>query len=269
MTRTKQYFVWIFQELFKSRSLEKFKGNKSLNKFRKAEEILNWRDIKTCSVCLLESKDKYAREKHNAIVHRHESQKFKCDVCPKSYTSQSSLEYHAKTHQEKVEKPACELCGKHFTTIGALSRWKKLVLTTDDPPTEKLCCEQCGQKFSLKVHLKHHQREHHFNLKFNIDFQKGEIHSRTIIVTNANRSSSGRRTLATMFQMHIVKRDLIVCIVARSLVDRIIWRDMLSPSINKMYEMFSCLFIKLGYIGGVHTFLLIVDLAIFWLVDCW
>ena len=90
---------------FESRPLEQFKGGKSLKRFKKAEQILNWRDNKTCSICLKESKDKYAREKHEAIVHKQECQKFKCDICPKSFVCQSSLDYHVKKHQQQVRSP--------------------------------------------------------------------------------------------------------------------------------------------------------------------
>ena len=161
---------------FESRPLEQFKGRKSFEKFRKAEKILQWRDNKTCSVCLLESKDKYAREQHEAIMHRHETQKFKCEMCTKSYTSKGSLDYHAKSHQKQTEKHACELCDKTFTTVGSLSRHKKIVHKTEVQASELFSCSMCGLKFSLKSHLKRHQREQHFDKKFNIDFHEGFNH---------------------------------------------------------------------------------------------
>ena len=39
--------------------------------FKKAVIFINSRDLKTCSTCLLEFKDKKARERHKAIVHHH------------------------------------------------------------------------------------------------------------------------------------------------------------------------------------------------------
>ena len=157
---------------YESRPLEQFKGRKSLKKFKKAEQTLNWRDNKTCSVCLKESKDKCAREKHEAIVHREECQKFKCDICPKSYVCQSSLDYHVKTHHQQIEKPTCELCGKQFADERSILRHKNNVHKTDGPPAEMLVCE-CGQKFSMLSNLKRHKREQHFDIKFNIDFHEG------------------------------------------------------------------------------------------------
>jgi uncharacterized Zn-finger protein len=157
---------------FESRPLEQFKGGKSLKRFKKAEQILNWRDNKTCSVCLKESKDKYAREKHEAIVHKQECQKFKCDICPKSFVCQSSLDYHVKKHQQLVEKPTCELCGKQFASSGSLKRHTNIAHKTDDLPTKIFSCD-CGQKFSLLSNLKRHKREQHFDIKVNIDFQEG------------------------------------------------------------------------------------------------
>ena len=156
---------------FEMRPLE-FRSVKSLKKYKKREETLTWRDNKTCSVCLVQSKDKYAREQHEAIVHRQEIQNFKCDICPKSYTSQNALSYHIKTHQQYVEKPTCELCGSQFASSGSLSRHVKIIHKIDVPSAEMLNCK-CGQKFSLLSHLKRHQREQHFDIKFNLDFHEG------------------------------------------------------------------------------------------------
>jgi hypothetical protein len=143
----------------------------SLEDYKGAEAIVNWRDGKTCSVCLLESKDKYAREKHEAIVHRHESQKFKCDLCPKSYSSQSSLIYHSGKHQEALEKFTCDLCGKQFASDGTMNRHNQIIHSGQF--SEMLSCDCCDKKFSLLATLKRHQREQHFNRKLNSDFYEG------------------------------------------------------------------------------------------------
>ena len=156
---------------FEMRPLE-FRSVRNLTDYKKAEIILNWRDGKTCSVCLLESKDKYAREKHEATVHRQEPQKFKCDLCPKSYSSKSSLSYHIGKHQQTVEKPTCDLCGSQFASEGSLSRHKQIIHKTEGVASDKLSCD-CGQQFSLLAHLRRHQREQHFDLKLNSDFYEG------------------------------------------------------------------------------------------------
>ena len=114
---------------FETRPLGYNKHVLSLDDYKKKEEILKSRDDKTCSICLKESKDKTSREKHEAIVHRKETQRFKCDKCPKSYTSMGTLSYHFRTKHEEVEKQSCEDCGKQFTHPGTLLTHKKLIHT--------------------------------------------------------------------------------------------------------------------------------------------
>jgi hypothetical protein len=160
---------------FESRPLEQFNGRKSLTKFRKAELMIHWRDNLTCSVCVIEFKDKYTREQHEAVIHRHEVQKFKCDLCTKSYASKFSLDYHVKTHEKTTERPACELCGKTFTTLGSLSRHKKIAHKTDVITPEIYSCSLCEKKYSLKSHLTRHAREQHYDKKLNIDFKEGVL----------------------------------------------------------------------------------------------
>ena len=85
--------------------------------FKKAALLINLRDLKTCSICLLECRDKKARQRHEAIVHSNDGQQFKCDLCPKSYTNRNALSYHnGKKHQQPVLKHPCDLCELHFAT---------------------------------------------------------------------------------------------------------------------------------------------------------
>ena len=158
---------------YESRPLDQFEGRKSLKNFRKSEKMLTWRDNLTCSVCLLEFKDKFARKQHEAVIHRQEVQKFKCGLCTKSYASKFSLEYHAKSHEGPTEKPTCELCGKTFTTLRYLSCHKKIVHKTDVLTPEIFSCSRCEMQYSLKSHLNRHVREQHRDKRLNIDFHEG------------------------------------------------------------------------------------------------
>ena len=68
---------------YESRPLDQFKGRKSLTNFRKAEQMLNWRDNLTCSVCLLAFKNRQlftGRKFRNLSV-----------ICVQSLTQVSSL----------------------------------------------------------------------------------------------------------------------------------------------------------------------------------
>jgi hypothetical protein len=72
---------------------------------KKAVILINSRDLKTCSTCLLECKDKKARERQEAIVHHHAAQQFKCDLCPNSYYKKNALSYHIEQkHQQPVQR---------------------------------------------------------------------------------------------------------------------------------------------------------------------
>ena len=96
------------------------------------------RDKSTCSICNKRSINKTARLKHEAIIHKNEAQKFKCDKCPKSYTSMGTLQYHKMTrhgHGKEV-KESCDLCGKQLSSVGALTTHKKFVHSTEAEPVE-------------------------------------------------------------------------------------------------------------------------------------
>ena len=161
---------------FESRPLEQFNGAKSLKKFIKAEQNLNLLDNKTCSTCLKECKDKHARQLHEKIVHNQECQKFKCDLCTKSYVCQASLDYHVRVNheeQQQAEKPTCEECGKQFSSSRYLARHKSIAHMTEGSPTPTLGCDKCGQKFSLLENMRRHKREKHFDFQVNTDFEEG------------------------------------------------------------------------------------------------
>ena len=159
---------------FEGRPLEIKNAAKSLKKFIQAEKEVDFRDQRTCSVCLLESKNENARKIHEAIVHKRTSQKFKCTQCPKSYVCQSSLDYHARKHQnlETVESHNCALCGKKFTAASSLDMHMNTIhaVSKGDSTYD---CEDCEKKFESSKSLKRHMRESHFDVKFNIDFHEG------------------------------------------------------------------------------------------------
>jgi hypothetical protein len=93
-----------------------------LEQYKKKAEALVRRDESTCSICNKESINKTARLKHEAIIHKKETQKYKCDECPKSYTSMGTLHYHMRTRHGRGEevKESCDVCGKQFSSVGAV-----------------------------------------------------------------------------------------------------------------------------------------------------
>ena len=149
----------------------------SLEQYKKKEEALDRRDESTCSICMKESVNKTARLKHEAIVHKKETQKYKCDECPKSYTSIGTLQYHKRTRHglgEEVNE-SCDMCGKQFSSVGALTTHMKFIHSTDDEPVEEIQCDVCFQTISSLSNFKRHMREQHgdWEKRLNLDFHEG------------------------------------------------------------------------------------------------
>ena len=180
-------------------------GNKSkntINKFRRAERSLTRRDDKTCSVCLIKLDKKSSRVRHEKIIHGQEVQEFMCELCPKSFGTKRSLDYHARKHQDEkmVEFFECELCDKQFSTTASLSRHKTTVHR--DSPAKKLPCKwaECGQMYESIASLKRHMREQHFDIKFNTDFHEGFETPDSFECEKCNKKFKRADTLRRHFQ---------------------------------------------------------------------
>ena len=70
----------------------------------------------------------------------------RCDLCPKSYSSKSSLDYHIGKHQQPVEKHTCNLCSSQFASEETLCRHKNGLTII-----EVFSCVDCGRNFKLAV----------------------------------------------------------------------------------------------------------------------
>ena len=160
---------------FESRPLEYEKASRSMKKFIKAEKDTNFRDESTCSICLLEFKDKNGRKVHDDIVHKQVGQKFKCEQCTKSFVCQSSLNYHLRQHQDPktVENHACDLCGKKFTTVNSLNRHRSKIHKDAERTLTTYDCKECGKMLDSWQTLQRHIKELHYNVRFNFDFHEG------------------------------------------------------------------------------------------------
>ena len=162
---------------YETRPLGFKKNVLSLEEYKKKEAALDTRDESTCSICNKVSINKTARLKHEAIVHKKETQKFKCDECPKSYTSMGTLQYHKMTRHGdgRDEKKTCDMCGKQFSSDGALTTHKKSVHCTEAEPVEVIECDVCGQTISSLSNFKRHMREQYgeWDKRLNLDFHEG------------------------------------------------------------------------------------------------
>ena len=96
--------------------------------YKKAIELVRWSDARTCSVCLSEHQDSYARKKHEKQIHAKEDREFKCEHCDKSFTNKSALDYHINKHRLEPSKETCDICETHFFAKTHLNDHKALVI---------------------------------------------------------------------------------------------------------------------------------------------
>ena len=95
--------------------------------YKKAIELVGWSDARTCSVCLSEHQDSYARKKHEKQIHAKEDREFKCEHCDKSFTNKSALDYHINKHRLEPSKETCDICGTQFFAKTHLNEHKAIV----------------------------------------------------------------------------------------------------------------------------------------------
>ena len=141
----------------------------SLEEYKKAEQILKTRADRTCSFCLVQCQDSYARSKHEGTVHFGKENKFKCTQCEKNYSNINALQYHESKHKTAVIKPKCDLCGFQCATNGTLMRHKE-VIHSDGSQKSKYFCQKCDIGFSRKDNFNCHNKEQHYENKANFNY---------------------------------------------------------------------------------------------------
>ena len=129
----------------------------SITSYKLAEKVLKNLDGRTCSACLIISKDSHARRKHEETVHEGRVDgKFKCYMCNKSYSSRSTRRYHCckcyksysnrnalEYHQQKHEniKYTCSVCGFQSSSEGNLVKHSE-VKHDDKSLTSEFKCKK-------------------------------------------------------------------------------------------------------------------------------
>ncbi|XP_042860184.1 uncharacterized protein LOC122246006 isoform X2 [Penaeus japonicus] len=97
-------------------------------------------------------------ERHRSLAvhkasHYHNSQRFPCPHCPKSYHFQSLLNHHMQVHSN-VYKHVCSVCSEAFVWSSGLAAHMKT------HSTARPQCEVCGLRFASKKRLETHSLRH-------------------------------------------------------------------------------------------------------------
>ena len=77
--------------------------------YEAAEKVIKNDEIRTCSFCLVQSQDSFARKKHEDTVHRKIILKYKCDQCDKSFSNRNAFQFHNNKHIDL--KVGCDVSG--------------------------------------------------------------------------------------------------------------------------------------------------------------
>ena len=151
---------------FEMRPFEQ-KSVASIEDYKQAEKIIFHADSRTCSVCLVQSQDKYARIKHEENVHEGKEKQYKCDKCDKSYSNANALNYHKANHENT--KSICHVCGFQCSSDKNLLIHKEFLHgEVSDKP--QYSCLECGINFLRKNSFDRHKREQHNETNTNLDF---------------------------------------------------------------------------------------------------
>ncbi|XP_030373782.1 transcription factor grauzone [Scaptodrosophila lebanonensis] len=107
-----------------------------------------------CDLCGKTFADKQCLRNHELLKHQPDEEKtFKCEHCPKRYTKQYLLDQHRIIHQERTLP--CEICDRRFPNISLLSTHIKIV-----HGNYGTMCDICAQVIRGRAAFKRHQLEH-------------------------------------------------------------------------------------------------------------
>ena len=138
--------------------------------YKKAIELVRWSDATTCSVCLSEHQDSFARRKHEKQIHDKEDREYKCEFCDKSFTNKSALDYHLNKHKSEPSKETCDICGSQFSAKTHLKEHKAIVHGQNGGSQTNFECSYCSKTFQMKKSLNRHEREKHMETNKNSHF---------------------------------------------------------------------------------------------------
>lgn len=103
---------------------------------------------------------------------------FACEMCDKTFFSQSALKLHFWVHRTVQERPyGCSKCSKKFPTPNALAAHEKIHTRTEYQPHK---CEKCPKKFATIFNLNAHRKLHTGEGLFDCSFCDKKFHTKNL-----------------------------------------------------------------------------------------
>ncbi|KAK7493836.1 hypothetical protein BaRGS_00014977 [Batillaria attramentaria] len=137
-------------DVFQCRECKKTMENLKEWKAHKEEHKLNRTII--CQICGKSFKTESSLYAHKK---QHQEKRFQCDICSRLFTLKSQMERHRETHRE--DRPyKCDFCQKTFKTELVMNRHK--VMHIED---RQYKCHICGRGLTCMDNLKKHLRVMH------------------------------------------------------------------------------------------------------------
>ena len=113
-----------------------------------------------CEICEYTAYSKINLKHHMKISHPNTPKSYKCKICGKSFTQNSSLHRHMPVHTGE-KRFQCEKCGKKYSEHSSFRMHK---LAHDNIKNKE--CSECGLKFRSSSHLNRHMLVHSGLKKF-------------------------------------------------------------------------------------------------------
>ncbi|KAK2582824.1 hypothetical protein KPH14_008910 [Odynerus spinipes] len=112
-----------------------------------------------CPFCNKQFGSEQNVERHVMAVHQRQ---FKCDMCKRSYNTQTALDMHKVIHRPDYFFE-CSTCHVKYKSEGGLKRHQ---LRVHDKNCPIYVCEHCGRSYKLKIDLTNHiKKVHPFELQ--------------------------------------------------------------------------------------------------------
>lgn len=167
-----------------------------------------------CSFCKRKFKTSDQMKKHDRIVHQgkkpHIYKKYKCNLCPKKYTSLAALEDHQHVHTGQ-KNHVCHVCCATFVCRRNLIVHIRMVHEGHKKIQVLRQCDQCGKSFGGTRSLNLHMEYIHGDGKPKCHICSKKFSSKQFLVTHLN-SHSGIKPFSCKYceRSFAAKKTLII-----------------------------------------------------------